>query len=227
MRGAAPRNVVYIPETGDNVIQTMSRWLADATLPDFFIRSRQENFWCPRICFTEPKKNRLMRNENHSGAKLTLEIRATWLRSAFWWWGAFRKCRILRDEQTSGDFCVRMSLGRRKKATEKKARINNKNNSQNPFLQHIEKMYSLFKIIIRICGAPKEKINIIITPSSISWNSHFSLFSVDFKEHSEDLWSRINCRRAKRHALHRDAIHTVWWRKFICCEHFQLRIFPF
>lgn len=32
---------------------------------------------------------------------------------------------------------------------------------------HREKMYSLFKIIIRMNGAPK-KINIIITPSSIS-----------------------------------------------------------
>lgn len=42
--GAAPRNVVYIPETEDNVIQTLSRGLHFATLPDFPIE--QNIFFC-------------------------------------------------------------------------------------------------------------------------------------------------------------------------------------
>lgn len=84
-------------------------------------------------------------------------------RSAF---GVLENVGNLRDE--TSDFCVPR---KKKKATEKRKK-NNKNISQNPFLQHIERMYSLFKIIIHVyTGAPESgprKINIIIAPSSIS-----------------------------------------------------------
>lgn len=113
--GGRPEKCCLHSRDGDNVIQTFSRRFRFATLPNFSPES-ENIFFREKVFFfmwnsREQEKcfNIIARKEKRSEFNI-------WNLSYFEkrFLICFRKCRISRDEQAT--FCIRMSLGRRKKA---------------------------------------------------------------------------------------------------------------